>query len=311
MTEYHFIVNKASSGGACLHKWEEAERYLNEQQVPYTVHFPEDEEATVRNAAELSGTEGPERHLIIIGGDGTLNAALQGIVSFEKTRFSCLAGGSANDFARDMDLSHDTAKALDAILHNPRERSLDYGELVCRRGGGQAPFRRRFLISSGIGYDAHICALAEESVLKRLLGKLGLGGLIYVCIGIYLMFAGKYGRARVRIDGGEEFEIPLFVFVAMIHKFEGGGIAFCPDADPADGWLDLCIVKRMPVPKMLRALLLVKKEKHTRLPEVDILRCKKAQVRTSRPEWFHMDGETPFRTNEIRFTVKNGLRFIY
>ena len=43
MTEYHFIVNSESSGGACLRKWEEAERFLKEQQVPYTVHFPNDE----------------------------------------------------------------------------------------------------------------------------------------------------------------------------------------------------------------------------------------------------------------------------
>lgn len=311
MTDYHFIVNRESSGGACLRKWEEAEQYLNRQQIPYAVHFPENEEETTEIVRELSGPDGPGNHLIIIGGDGTLNAALQGIVSMEKTRFSCLAGGSANDFARDMDLSHDTEEALDAILHNPQECSLDYGEMICRRGKDEPPFRHRFLISSGIGYDAHICAIAGKSVLKRLLGRLGLGGLIYVSIGIYLMFTGRYGRARIRIDSGEEYEIPLFVFAAMIHKYEGGGIAFCPAADPADGWLDLCIVRKMPLLRTLRAFLLVLKENHGRLPEVDIIRCKSAQVRTSRPEWFHMDGETPFQTNEIRYTVKNGLRFIY
>lgn len=311
MTEYHFIVNSESSGGACLRKWEEAERFLKKQQIAYTVHFPENEEETARKVRELTAQEGSECHLIIIGGDGTLNAALQGIVCFEKTYFSCLTGGSANDFARDMNLSHDTEQALDAILHSPRERSLDYGELVCRRRDSQEPFRHRFLISSGIGYDAHICAIVSRTSAKRLFGRLGLGGLIYVCVGISLMFTGRYGRARIRIDDKEEYEIPLFVFVAMIHKFEGGGMAFCPDADPADGWLDLCIVRKMPVPRTLRAFLLLLKERHGRLREVSIVRCKNARIKTSRPEWFHMDGETPFRTNEIRYSVKNGLRFIY
>jgi YegS/Rv2252/BmrU family lipid kinase len=311
MTEYHFIVNRESSGGACLRKWEEAECYLNKKQIPYAVHFPENEEETVSLVRELTAPEQPECHLIIIGADGTLNAALQGIVCFEKTCFSCLAGGSANDFARDMDLSHDTEEALDAILHTPRERFLDYGELVCRREGSKAPFWHRFLISSGIGYDAHICAIAAKSPVKRLFGRLGLGSLIYVSIGVFLMFTGKYGRARIRIDDGETFEIPHFIFTAMIHKYEGGGIAFCPDADPEDGFLDLCIVRQMPVFRKLPAFLLVLKEKHGRLPQVSILRCKNVHIRTSRPEWIHMDGETPFKTNEIRYTVKNGLRFIY
>ena len=311
MTEYHFIVNSESSGGACLRKWEEAERFLKEQQVPYTVHFPKDEGETICTVKELTAAESPGCHLIVIGGDGTLNAALQGIVCLEKTQFSCLAGGSANDFARDMELSHDTEEALDAILHAPREQSLDYGELVCRQGSSREPFRRRFLISSGIGYDAHICAIAAKSPVKRLFGRLGLGSLIYVSIGVFLMFTGRYGQARIRIDDGEPFEIPHFIFTAMIHKYEGGGIAFCPDADPADGMLDVCFVKQMPVFRKLPAFLLVLKEKHDRVPEVSILRCKSAQVKTTRPEWFHMDGETPFKTNEIRYTVKNGLRFIY
>ena len=311
MTEYHFIVNRESSGGACLRKWEEAERYLKRRQIAYTVHFPVNEDETVRKVRELTACDESEHHLIIIGGDGTLNAALQGIVCFDKTYFSCLTGGSANDFARDMNLSHDTEEALDAILFHPRESSLDYGELVCRPDSGSEPFRHRFLISSGIGYDAHICALAADTSVKRFFGRLGLGGLIYVCIGVLLMFTGRYGRARIRIDDAQEYEIPLFVFAAMIHKFEGGGIAFCPDADPADGWLDLCIVRKMTIFRTLRAFLLVLKEKHGRLHEVSIVRCKKARVRTSRPEWFHMDDETPFRTNEIKKNKKNGLRFIY
>ncbi len=310
MTEYHFIVNRESSGGACLRRWEEAERILKEQQVSYIVHFPKDEEETVCTVKELTAAGRPECNLVVIGGDGTLNAVLRGIVCFEKTRFSCLTGGSANDFARDMDLSHDTEEALDAILHTPRECLLDYGELACRKEGSRELFRSRFLISSGIGYDAHICAIAAKSPLKRLFGRLGLGSLIYVSIGVFLMLTGRYGKARIRIDDGETFEIPHFIFVAMIHKYEGGGIAFCPDSDPTDGWLDLCIVKQMPRFRKLRAFLLVLKEKHGQVPEVSILRCKSAHVRTSHPEWFHMDGETPFRTNEIRYTVENGLRFI-
>ena len=310
MTDYHFIVNRRSGSGACLAKWEEAESYLKEEKIPYSVHFTESEADAVRIVSKLTGPQQPACHLIIIGGDGTLNSAAQGIVCMEKTRFSCLAGGSANDFAKDMGLSCDTEEALDAILHSPRERSLDYGEIVCRSAEG-VPFRRRFLISSGIGFDAQICAIADRSHAKKLLGKLGLGSFIYAGIGVFLMLFGRYGRARIRIDDGEDFEIPLFVFAAMIHKFEGGGFAFCPDADPSDGWLDLCIARKMPAIRTLYAFLQIIKEKHGRLPEVDILRCKKAQVKTSRPEWFHIDGETPFRTNEIRFSVNNGLHFIY
>ncbi len=312
MIEYHFIVNRHSSAGAGLLKWEEAQDYMRKHKIPYAVHFPSDEKETTDVTASLTGADSPPCHLIILGGDGTLNAVVQGIQSFEKTRFSCLAGGSANDFARDMGLSHNTRTALDSIMHDPTELSLDYGELLCQRGKKGELFRHRFLISSGIGYDAEICAIAEKSPGKHLLGRWGMGGLIYLIIGLALIFFGRYGRARIEIDGKESAgEIPLFIFAAMIHKYEGGGIAFCPDADPMDGTLDLCIVKKMPILRTLQAFVLLMQGKHMQLPEITVTRCRQAQVTVSRPEWFHMDGETPFRTKKIRFSIKNGLRFIY
>lgn len=44
--------------------------------------------------------EGEDVHLVVLGGDGTANEAVQGIADFSRTRFSYIPTGSSNDLAR-------------------------------------------------------------------------------------------------------------------------------------------------------------------------------------------------------------------
>ena len=54
----------------------------------------------------------------------------------------------------------------------------------------------------------------------------------------------------------------LFFVVGMNHMYEGGGIPFCPNANPTDGKLDVCLVKGMSRLKLLFAVVLVYFKKH-------------------------------------------------
>ena len=60
--------------------------------------------------------------------------------------------GSGNDFARGMKISRDYRKELQKILKENKKRKIDYGLVDFPDGR-----RRRFFVSSGIGYDAKIC----------------------------------------------------------------------------------------------------------------------------------------------------------
>ena len=97
---------------------------LDKRGVAYQVHFSEKPGDMARMVSDLTENE---VHLIVLGGDGTVNEALQGVRDFKKTRFSHIPTGSSNDLARDTGISRDPAKALVQLLENGKEIPMDVG----------------------------------------------------------------------------------------------------------------------------------------------------------------------------------------
>ncbi|MDO4337048.1 MAG: diacylglycerol kinase family protein [Eubacteriales bacterium] len=308
---YHFIINSAASSGKGAEVWQKAESILKRENAEYTAHFPKSGEHTDRLVRKLTETPSSEDcHLVVLGGDGTLNLVLQGIVSFEHTTLSCIRTGSGNDFAKDMGLERDLERALLHLLYDSQETMLDYGILTAYPTD-DSPVQKRFLISSGVGYDADICEEVSRSRLKKVMNRLHLGKLVYVCIGIRQIFTRKTCRAVLRLEGQEKRYISgLFFLVGMIHPYEGGGVPFCPEADPADGYLDLCVVEGMAKWKLLLAVIFVYLKKHYLFRGVTAFRCRSLTLTLDKPQWFHMDGETPFKIRKISMECKSGLRFV-
>ena len=167
------------------------------------------------------------------------------------------------------------------------------------------------MISSGVGYDANICEEVSRSRLKAVLNKIHLGKLVYVLIGVKQIFAKKTVRAKLYLDDTPVMKLPeLFFVVGMNHMYEGGGIPFCPNADPTDGRLDVCLVKGMSRLKLLLAVVLVYFKKHLLFKDITNHRCKKMRLVTETPQWIHMDGETPYKVREITWESKGKLRFV-
>lgn len=308
---YHFIVNTTASSGAASGTWETVRKILSEENIAYKVYFPENRDNTVDLTRKLTGNSDEECHLVVLGGDGTLNAVLQGIESFERTKLSCICTGSGNDFAGNMHITKDAGKALNGILHHPEESVMDYGELFWQKDTDGKEGRRRFLISSGIGYDADICEEVSRSRLKHALNRVHMGKLVYVMVGIKQIFTRHCRRAVIKIDDRESIRVSgLFFAVGMIHACEGGGVPFCPSADPADGLLEICIVRDMPKWKLLLAVMLVYLKKHYLFREVTGCRGRMITITTEKPEWFHMDGETPCKVRRLTLKCRKGLRVV-
>lgn len=333
---YHFIINPASSSGKGLRIWNRVEVILKEEKIIYEAHILQNAEevtklvgkltdkgllqtelTSLHNVDEAAATqEVQECHLVVLGGDGTLNAVLNGIQSFEHTILSCIRTGSGNDFARNMGIDKNTRQALQGILYHKEEIILDYGEITYQTEGSMAdngllPQKKRFIISSGVGYDADICEEVSRSKLKAVLNKVHLGKLVYVAIGIKQIFTRKPADAVIYMDEEKAVSVSnLFFVVGMIHEREGGGVPFCPQADPVDGLLDICLVKDMPKWKLLTAVILVYIKRHFIFHNITGHRCKKIRIRMEEPQRFHMDGETPCRITEVLWECKQGLRFL-
>jgi diacylglycerol kinase family enzyme len=101
--------------------------------------------------------------VIVLGGDGTLNEAVNGVVGTD-TALGVLPGGSTNVFARTIGMQDDAIEATGQLLTALGAGSIKSAGLGCVNG-------RYFLFHTGIGFDAAVVERVERrSSLKRYAG---------------------------------------------------------------------------------------------------------------------------------------------
>ena len=300
------LVNPQASSGKGIRIWEYIRDILDKKNAPYNVHILKAPGQAEYIASKLTRELKEDCHILVVGGDGTLNETLNGIRDLEHTKLSCVRSGSGNDFALNMKVDKDIERALTHLLDEPEEILVDYGEI---RADDYPP--RRFLISCGVGYDADICKEVSSRRVKKLFNRLGIGRLVYLFIGIKQIFTRKKTMALLYLDNNKPIHIKsLFFVVGMNHMYEGGGVPFCPDADPTDGLMDVCLVKGMPKWKLLLAVAMVYSKNHLKFRKVSCHRCMSMRLATIKPQQVHLDGETPYEARRIRWETRGKLRFV-
>lgn len=305
---YHIIINPASRSGRGLRIWSsQVEPALQRKNIPYKPYFSEKPGDTPRIAGEILSHGLNPLTLVIVGGDGTVNEAIQSMSDTSQVILGYIPTGSSNDLARDLDIPTNPAQALDLILHSGVPRSMDLGCVTYADGAA-----RRFAVSCGIGFDAAVCQEAMNSKIKNTMNRLGLGKLTYLGIALRQLIAAKAVSGRLTLDEGGPIDIGNMLFTAcMLHRFEGGGFMFAPDADSNDGILNMCAVGDLPKPLILLALPTAFKGKHFKVKGVTPYAAKKIAIETSSPLWVHTDGEVSRKSSRICVTCqKDAIKII-
>ena len=304
----YFIVNPKAASGRSLKKWEILERLIGKRDIVYQVYMTEGQGHATKIAAALTAGEerSVEKTLTVLGGDGTLNEVLQGLHLQANVKLAYIPAGSANDFSKSLGLPASPKKALSYILDGESPcRALDYGMITCSFAG-QAPFYRRFLVSSGLGFDAAVCRDINRSQVKKLCNRLHIGRFAYIIVGLWQILLHRRCGGELVLDGSRKIPLRKISFIsAHILPGEGGGFRFAPDADPQDGMLSLCVVsgvsKLQLIPILFFALFGVR-----RLPKgAENYRCREAEISLREPLPVHTDGEVFDRMKEARFQCEN------
>lgn len=300
------LINPESSSGNGLKIWKKVKKLLDGQGVSYREHVLSAPGQAEYVTSMLTKDLKEDIHILVIGGDGTINEMINGVRDLEHTKISCLRSGSGSDFAMNMGVDKDFGKALWHLINEPEEILLDYGLVTADNFPS-----RRFVISCGAGYDADICKEVSSSRLKKAFNRLHIGKLVYVFIGIKQIFTRKKSMALLYIDDDKPIRIKkLFFVVGMNHVCEGGGVPFCPDADPTDGIMDVCLVRDMPKWKLLLAVGMVYSKNHLKFRKINAYRCRRMYLATKKPQQIHLDGETPYEASRIRWDVGGKFRFV-
>ena len=293
---YHILINPASRSGKGMQIWRnQVEPALQRGNISYRPYFSKKAGDTARIAEEItSHTSGP-LSLIILGGDGSINEALQGISNTSRITLGYIPTGSGNDLARDLGIPANSREALDLILHSGKPHTMDLGIVTYPDGR-----IRRFAVSCGMGFDAAVCEEVMHSKLKKIMNKLGLGKLTYLGVALKQLFSAKAVSGTLILEDGTSVGIRNMLFTAcMLHRFEGGGFQFAPDADANDGILNLCVVDNVPKLLILFALPTAFKGNHYRFKGITPYRARMLTRETPLPLWVHTDGEVTRKSNRI------------
>lgn len=323
----HIIINPNGASGRTRKLWAKLEPVFASSGRRYEVHRSTPERGISEICHELTSdipeNEADEPELVLVGGDGSLNEALNGIADLSRVKVGLIPAGSGNDLARDLELPKDPVAVARRILEGKVRRSSDVGEAelfgVCDlqplpRGAVQHGdyIRRRFLTSCGMGFDAAICAYVAHSPMKKILNMLHLGKLSYIMGAIKLIFSYQNAGLDVLYDDREPVHYDRLLLAAIMnHRFEGGGFQFCPQADAQDGILDTCLADPRSNMAFFHIFPTAYKGNHLRYDVVHADRGRRIELSSPCPLWVHTDGEVSGRaTRLVLYTLNTRLRLL-
>jgi diacylglycerol kinase (ATP) len=232
---------------------------------------------------------------VLVGGDGTLNDAVQGFLE-EDGRVApgpdlgLIPSGTGGDFRRTFGLGDSVEEAAERIL-SASPRPLDLG-LLSVTGHDGSTLRRAFINITSFGIGGLTDRIVNSSP-KWMGGKAA-----FFTGTLRAMLVYRNAPVRVRVDGKIMLEAPIFNVAMANGRYFGGGMMIAPDADPSDGLLDVVALHDMT--KVQGALLAqhIYKGSHLREQGVMVTRGKVVEAEplaTGTEVLVDMDGETPGR----------------
>jgi diacylglycerol kinase (ATP) len=214
------------------------------------------------------------------GGDGTVNEIATVLTqSSGSVALGVIPGGSGNGLARELGISLQPARAIQQAVMGV-DRWLDVGEI-----GG-----RLFFNVAGIGFDAHVSRLFNETGRRR--GFLG-----YITTSLTQLLTYQAEPYSIALPN-ETIEGPALMVVVANGAQYGNGARVAPQAQPDDGRLDLVVVKpSSPLGNIWRARRLFD-GKLEREQSVTFRRAETLTIKNGHSTlYFHVDGEVAKSAN--------------
>ena len=180
------------------------------------------------------------RQIMAIGGDGTNNEVINGIMQQQLVpstdiTYTLLPVGTGNDWIKTHGIPGHFKKWIPKIA-TAQKVQQDIGLATYYKNGEQ--HQRYFANVAGLAYDAYLTQKKEESN-PRIWPKI-----YYLWLVLKYLFKYRLKKARVVYDG-EEVTDYCYTINIGICRYSGGGMQIVPHAVPDDGQLALTIARRV------------------------------------------------------------------
>jgi YegS/Rv2252/BmrU family lipid kinase len=280
------VVNPHSANGQTGRKWPELEAHAGRILGNFRHAFTE----RPLHAQELARRALDDGHdcVVAVGGDGTLNEVVNGLLGAGATRSDVGVGvfprGTGGDFRRTFGWEAG-AQAAFVRLAEGRRQPLDVGHVAFTGNEGRATER----------YFANVCSFGASGQVVQQVTK-GLGGKIGFFVATAKALAGYSDqKVKVSFDAGPWEALSLTTLAIANGRYFGGGMCVAPEADPADGLFDVTIWSgysmvdfAVQAPKMYAGT-------HTKLAGTRTLRCRTLRAESDQEVLIDCDGEAAGR----------------
>jgi len=247
--------------------------------------------------ARAAAEQGAER-IIVAGGDGTIHEVANAILSLPRAPDGATAAalgviplGTGNDFAKLLGVHKLPPGVAAARLAAARADRFDVGRV-------QGEYFDNIF---GVGFDVEVVRQANR--ITRLKGVA-----VYLAA-IYRTFA-TFRAPVLMVRCAEHTETGALMMLAVTIGVCGGGSFYiAPRADPKDGWLDVCLVRKVGLMRFLTAVPRVMKGTHASLDDVAMYRSKEVTIASTdgHPLVLQLDGELrETAVTEVTVTIEPG-----
>ena len=268
-SRWGIIYNPKAGSRKTQKRWNEIRDYMESRKVVFDYVQSEGFGSVERLARTLANNG--YRTIVVVGGDGAINDAVNGIMSSsaedkENIALGIIPNGIGNDFAKYWGLDEDNYKqAVDWVI-NRRLRKIDVG--CCNFFDGEQHTNRYFINAIYIGLGARIVQISDGT--RRFWG---IRELSFAASMFLLLFERKLYRMHLRVNDEH-------------IRGHARGYGLTPSAVPYNGWLDVSVIYRPELLQLLSGLRMLlkgrilnhKMVKPYRTRKVKILRAQNASV---------------------------------
>ena len=255
-----------------------------------------------RSAARRARDAGDDA-VLAFAGDGTLSD-LAAVLEGSATALAPIPCGTGNDFAMHLGLPRRSEEAARALL-TAQPAQIDLLEVVEAGdpppSSAGAPRRTRCLNIAGAGFDARVALWLNETRDRRRVH----GAAAYVWGVAATLRRFRPQLTRVIWDDGEAEELETMMVAVCNARQYGGGMRIAPMADIMDGMLDVCLVRRLSKPTLVRLFPRLFRGTHVSHPCFRHRQARRVRIETDPPQPVHIDGDLMAQT-PLELVVRPG-----
>ncbi len=255
----------------------------------------------------LPASSGDADAILIFGGDGTIHRHLPALVRLQLPVL-IVPAGSGNDFARALNLrsTQDSVRVWrDFEAGKISARAIDLGVVV---PSASPEHNHYFCCVAGCGLDA--AAAQRANRMPRWLR--GHGGYVLALLPLLLKLP-AFSMRLTEVTGNDHVESEKLTLLAAFAntQFYGDGMRIAPQADFADGKLDVCRISTLNPFELFCIFPTVYFGQHLRNRKVEYSRAERVHIQTGIPVEIYADGEFVCQTPAEMSVAAGALRVIY